>query len=86
MDKFFVADSYKNMKVISEPFENEKGKMVVKVEETCDRCGGLGFVVSRVENGKPIPIPVDGGICYKYNGTKVVAKIVRGCSEKKRSG
>ena len=28
MDKFFVADSYKNMKVISEPFENEKGKMV----------------------------------------------------------
>ena len=28
MEKFFVADSYKNTQIISEPFENEKGKMV----------------------------------------------------------
>lgn len=82
MDKFFVADSYKNMKVISEPFENEKGKMVVKIEETCDRCSGLGFIVSRVENGRPIPISVDGGVCYKCNGARVVAKVVRAYTEK----
>lgn len=26
MEKFFVADSYKNAQIISEPFENEKVK------------------------------------------------------------
>ena len=31
MEKFFVADSYKNAQIIGEPFENEKGKMVVKI-------------------------------------------------------
>ena len=82
MEKFFVADSYKNMKVISEPFENEKGKMVVKVQDKCDRCGGLGFIVSRVENGHPIPIPVDGGVCYKCGGAKVITKVVRAYTEK----
>ena len=82
MEKFFVADSYKNMKVVSEPFENEKGKMVVKVQDKCDRCGGLGFVVSHVQNGVPIPIPVDGGVCYKCNGSKVVVKTVRAYTEK----
>ena len=82
MEKFFVADSYKNMEVVSEPFENEKGKMVVNVKGTCDRCGGLGIIVSRVENGNPIPIPVDGGICYKCNGEKTVTKTVRAYTEK----
>lgn len=82
MDKFFVADSYKNMEIVSEPFENEKGKMVVKVKGTCDRCGGLGFIVSRVENGRYIPIPVDGGICYKCHGEKTITKIVRAYTEK----
>lgn len=82
MEKFFVADSYKNMKIVGEPFLNDKGKMVIKVQDTCDRCGGLGIVVSRVENGQPIPIPVDGGVCYKCNGTKVVTKIVRAYDEK----
>lgn len=82
MEKFFVADSYKNMKVVSEPFENEKGKMVVKVQDKCDRCGGLGFITSHVQNGIPIPIPVDGGVCYKCNGSKVMTKVVRAYTEK----
>lgn len=82
MEKFFVADSYKNMKIVGEPFLNDKGKMVVAVQDTCDRCGGLGIIVSRVENGMPIPIPVDGGICYKCNGTKVITKVVRAYDEK----
>lgn len=82
MEKFFVADSYKNMEVIGEPFENEKGKMVIKVKEPCDRCSGLGFIVSHVNNGKYVPIPVDGGVCYKCGGAKVVTKIVRAYTEK----
>lgn len=82
MDKFFVADSYKNAEIISEPFENEKGKMVVNIKETCPRCSGLGFIVSRVENGKPIPIPVDGGICYKCKGDRVIKRTIRAYTEK----
>ena len=65
MEKFFVADSYKNMKVIGKPFENEKGKMVVRVKDKCPRCSGRGIIVARVENGQMIPIPVDGGSLSK---------------------
>ena len=32
MEKIFVADSYKDMQIISEPFENEKGRLFVKVK------------------------------------------------------
>lgn len=82
MEKFFVADSYKNMEVVSEPFENEKGKMVVKVKDKCDRCGGLGIIVSRVENGHYVPVPVDNGVCYKCGGAKMITKTVRAYTEK----
>lgn len=82
MEHFFVADSYKNMKVISKPYENSKGKMVVNVEAKCDRCSGLGIIVARVENGKPIPIPVDGGVCYKCGGSGIVRKTIRAYTEK----
>lgn len=82
MEKFFVADSYKNMKVIGEPFENEKGKMVVRVKDKCPRCSGRGIIVARVENGQMIPIPVDGGVCYKCGGTGIEEKIIRAYTEK----
>ena len=82
MDKFFLADSYKDMIVVSEPFENAKGKMVVNVKEVCPRCGGLGIVVSRVENGKPIPVAPDAGVCYKCGGAKTIIKTVRAYTEK----
>lgn len=82
MAKYFVADSYKGMEWIGEPFENEKGKMMIKVKESCPRCGGLGIIISRVENGVPIPIPVDGGICYKCNGNKFIEQTVRAYTEK----
>ena len=82
MEKFFVADSYKNMKVIGEPFENEKGKMVVRVKDKCPRCSGRGIIVARVENGQMIPIPVDGGVCYKCCGTGIEEKIIRAYTEK----
>ena len=82
MEKIFVADSYKNMQIVSEPFENEKGKKVVKVKCKCDRCSGLGIIVARVENNQYIPIPVDNGVCYKCRGTGTVEKIVRAYTEK----
>lgn len=82
MGKIFVADSYKNMQIVSEPFENEKGKKVVKVKCKCDRCSGLGIIVARIENNQYIPIPVDGGVCYKCGGTGTVEKIVRTYTEK----
>lgn len=82
MGKFFVADSYKDAQIIGEPFENEKGKMVVKIQRKCDRCSGLGFIVARVENNQYIPIPVDGGICYKCKGSGKETKLVRAYTEK----
>ena len=82
MEKFFVADSYKDMEVIGEPFDNEKGRKVVKVRGKCDKCGGLGIIVSRVENGRPIPIPVDNGVCYKCGGAKTINKVVRAYTKK----
>ena len=82
MEKFFVADSYKNFEKIGEPFEDEKGKMKIKVKQPCPRCSGLGFIVARVENGQPIPIPVDNGVCYKCGGSKYETKIVRAYTEK----
>ena len=82
MEKFFVADSYKHMNIIGEPFENEKGKKVVKVKCKCDRCGGHGIIAARVENGHIIPIPVDGGVCYKCLGSGVEEKVVRAYTEK----
>lgn len=82
MEKIYVADSYKNAEIISEPFENEKGRRYVKIKDTCPRCGGLGIIVSRVENGKPIPIPVDGGTCWGCGGRKYITKDVRAYTEK----
>lgn len=85
MGKYLVADSYKNFEQIGEPFENEKGNMVIKVKETCPRCGGLGIIVSYVENGVPIPVPVDGGVCYKCGGAKTITKTVRVYDEKEHA-
>ena len=82
MEKFFVADSYKNAQIIGEPFENEKGKMVIKIQRKCDRCSGLGIIVARVENNQYIPIPVDGGVCYKCGGNGKETKLVRAYTEK----
>jgi hypothetical protein len=74
---YFVADTYKNWTRIGEPFYNSKGKLSTKVKTVCPRCGGQGIIVSRVENGQLIPIPVDGGVCYQCAGAKYVEKEIR---------
>ena len=76
--KWMVAPSYKYAEIVK--IDEEAHKAYIK--EKCDRCGGLGIVVSRVENGQPIPIPVDGGICYHCNGEKYISKWVKAYTEK----
>ena len=68
-----VAPSYKNAKILSVNEETHKAQ----IEEVCDRCGGRGIIAARVENGQIIPIPVDGGICYKCGGSGKVKRIVK---------
>ena len=62
--KWMVAPSYANATIKKVDEENRKAY----IEEKCSKCSGLGIIVARVENNQPIPIPVDGGVCYKCSG------------------
>ena len=73
MEKFFVADSYKDMQIVSEPFVNEKGRLYVKVKGTCPRCGGSGHYGYN---------QMDGTRCYGCNGSGVSIQKVRAYTEK----
>ena len=73
MEKFFVANSYKDMEILGEPFENEKGRLYVKVKGTCPRCGGSGHYSYN---------QVDGTRCYGCNGSGVSIQKVRAYTEK----
>lgn len=73
MEKFFVADSYKDMEVLGEPFENEKGRLYVKVKGVCPRCGGSGHYSYN---------PKDGTRCFGCNGTGITVQKVRAYTEK----
>lgn len=70
-----VAPSYKNWKIISF-YVDDNGKNKAKVETKCDRCVN-GVFVTRVENGRPIPHPNCGGVCFKCGGTGVIKKTVK---------
>ena len=74
--EYYVADSYKNMTRVGEPFK-KNGKLYTVVEGTCDRCGGTGIFACRVENGRPVPHPAYGGVCLKCEGEGIVRKTVR---------
>ena len=73
MEKFFVADSYKDMEVLGEPFENEKGRLYVKVKGVCPRCGGSGHYSYN---------QMDGTRCYGCNGSGISIQKVRAYTEK----
>ena len=72
-----VAPSYKYAKIVAIDEENHKAQ----IEEKCDRCGGSGIMAARVENGHIVPIPVDGGICYKCWGEGKIRKWVKAYTE-----
>lgn len=73
MEKFFVADSYKDMEILGEPFENEKGRLFVKVKGACPRCGGSGHYSYN---------QMDGTRCYGCNGSGISIQKVRAYTEK----
>lgn len=78
MFEWKVAPSYQNATIINIDEENRKAR----IEQTCDRCGGHGIIAARVENGHIIPIPVDGGVCYKCHGKGTITKTVKVYNEK----
>jgi hypothetical protein len=77
-EKWYVAPSYEHAEIKKIDEENHKAY----IKEVCPRCSGLGIIVSRVENGIMIPIPVDGGVCYQCNGDKYIYKWVKAYTEK----
>lgn len=83
--EYFTADSYKNYERVGEPFRDENGKLKVHIQYPCQRCGGTGIIVARVENGRLIPIPVAGGICFACGGAKYIRKDVRLYTEKEKN-
>lgn len=74
--EYYVANSYKDAEWLGEPFENAKGKMVVKVRMTCPRCGGSG---SYSYNS------FDGTRCYGCGGSGHVVNTVRAYTEKEKA-
>ena len=83
MEKYFTAKSYEGYTVIGKPYK-KKGRLYSDATCKCDRCSGLGIIVARVENNQMIPIPVDGGICYKCKGSGKVTKSIRLYTEKEK--
>lgn len=77
MTNWKVAPSYKNAKILTINEATHKAE----IEEKCDRCGGSGIMAARVENGHIIPIPVDGGVCYKCLGEGKIHKWVKAYTE-----
>lgn len=73
---YFVADSYKDAQWIGEPYENEKGKMVVKIKAPCKRCGGSGHYSYN---------SMDGTKCYGCGGSGINTAIVRVYTEKEKA-
>lgn len=80
--EYFVADTYKNAERVGTPYKNDKGKLYTKIRYKCPRCGGLGLIATRVENGHIVPIPVANGICFQCDGAKYITKEVRLYTEK----
>lgn len=76
MEKIYLAKSYENAEIVSEPFDNDKGKKVVKIRMSCGRCFGSGHFG---------PASVFNGVCFECNGTGKVTKIVRAYTEKERA-
>lgn len=70
--EYFVADSYKDAKRISEPFE-QNGKTYLMIKMPCPRCGGTGNYSYN---------QMDGTLCYGCMGAKTITKQVRAYSEK----
>lgn len=74
--EYVMAPSYRDYETVGTPIVRN-GKMYTKARIKCDRCGGLGIIASRVENGAIVPIPIANGVCFKCSGSKYIYKEVR---------
>ena len=70
-----VAKSYEHMEIISTPHEDAKGKLWVRVCDTCDRCGGSG-----IWHYGPY-----GGTCFKCQGAGKISQEVRWYTDEERA-
>ena len=70
----FNPNNYKKLNLIR---NHRDGTATYTYEDTCDRCNGLGVIISHVCNGKPVLVHPDDGICYKCLGTKVMTRRIR---------
>jgi len=77
MEKIFVADSYKDAEILSEPYIPEgKKQPYVKIKAVCPRCGGTGQYAYN---------ELDGTMCYGCMGRKYVIQSVRAYTEKEHN-
>ena len=76
MDKYYVADSFKNYELIGDPYRNKAGKMASKARCKCDRCTNGVYAVG-VNNGEIVPHPAYNGVCLKCGGTGYITKEIR---------
>lgn len=72
-----VSKSYENWEYDFNKAFEKNGKPYVKAKTICPRCSGKGIIISRVENGRPIPVQPDAGICYQCQGKKTLTKEIR---------
>lgn len=78
MEKWFVAPSYKDARIITIDESTRKAH----IEETCDRCSGRGLFATGTNNGHLVITPVDGGTCHKCWGRGKIDKWVKAYTEK----
>lgn len=69
-----VAKSYENLKIMGEPYSHD-GKMYVRVQGLCKRCGGSGHYSMNASGDTT---------CYKCNGRKYENMEVRWYTDKQR--
>ena len=65
----FNPENYSKLSLLK---TQKNGNEIYSFETACDRCNGLGYVISHVENGKPVLMRPEGGICFKCRGSKVM--------------
>lgn len=70
-----TAKSYENMTVLGEPYKRD-GKMYVRVQSLCPRCGGTGNFSYN---------PLNGSTCFRCSGSGKEIKEVRWYTESQRA-
>ena len=70
-----TAKSYENMTVLGEPYKRD-GKMYVRVQGLCPRCGGTGNFSYN---------PLNGSTCFRCSGSGKEIKEVRWYTESQRA-